>query len=283
MTFAEEPCPGELGVHPGLAAGGAEAQGDPLEVAVTLDLAALGRERPGLVGEFLLADVAEVGAGADDQLDDAVEESRGPWGKRVALEELRLGTFLEDDEGAPVDLFAVAGVDLRELDRLGESHARGDVDEDPVGAPALGVAGDEDVADRDDRSSRSATSSGCFSAASASGITTTPSARALSGQAGDGARAAEDIERVELERGEVRELPALGLLAGELGLARQRGAFQHLSVSRSGPASASAPSANRALHLELDQPVHLDGVTPSREVTVRTSLLKLLLSSTGIS
>ena len=70
--------PGELGLHPHLAARRAEAERDPLEVRVAADLGPLGREDPAFVGELLLADVAEVGAVADDELDDAVEERPRP-------------------------------------------------------------------------------------------------------------------------------------------------------------------------------------------------------------
>ena len=75
MTLALEPRPGELGLHPHLAARRAEAERDPVEVGVAADLGALGGEHPALVGELLLADVAQVGAVADDELDDPVEQA----------------------------------------------------------------------------------------------------------------------------------------------------------------------------------------------------------------
>ena len=80
MTLALEPRPGELGLHPHLAARRAEAERDPVEARVAADLGALGGEDPALLGELLLADVAQVGAVADDELDDAVEQ-------RLALSE----------------------------------------------------------------------------------------------------------------------------------------------------------------------------------------------------
>ena len=66
--------PGELRLHAHLAAAGAEAERDPVEVGVAADLGALRGEDPASLGELLLADVAQVGAVADDDLDDAVEQ-----------------------------------------------------------------------------------------------------------------------------------------------------------------------------------------------------------------
>ena len=95
---------GELGLHPDLAVGGAEAERDPLEVAVALDLGALAGEDPGGGGEGLAADVAQVRAGADDQLGDAVEEGVGLGvGREVALPDLGLGALLEHDQRPPVE------------------------------------------------------------------------------------------------------------------------------------------------------------------------------------
>src|SRR4051812_1432663 len=61
---------GELGLHPHAAAGGAEADGDPVELAVALHLGALCAEDPRLLVQILAADVAELGVLPDDELDD---------------------------------------------------------------------------------------------------------------------------------------------------------------------------------------------------------------------
>ena len=102
---------GELRLHPNLAARGAEAQGDPLEVRLATDLGALGREDPAVVGELLLADVAEVRAVAEDELGDSVEEHLAVGG--VALPDLGLGAVLEHDQRPPFDRLAGGAVDRR--------------------------------------------------------------------------------------------------------------------------------------------------------------------------
>ena len=104
MTLRARAAAGELGLHPHLAARRAEAEGDPLQIAVAPDLGALRREHPALVGDLLLADVPEVGAVADDQLDRGVKESVAL--RCVALPDLGLGALGQDHQGAPLDLLA---------------------------------------------------------------------------------------------------------------------------------------------------------------------------------
>ena len=66
---------GEAGLHPDLAARRAEAERDPVEGGVALDLGALGGEDPAALAQALGGDVAQVGAGADPDLGDGVEEA----------------------------------------------------------------------------------------------------------------------------------------------------------------------------------------------------------------
>ena len=74
--------PGELGLHPHLAVGRAEAERGPVEAAVALDLGALGGEDPGRLGDVLGADVAQGRGLADVQLDDRVEQRVGLVARR---------------------------------------------------------------------------------------------------------------------------------------------------------------------------------------------------------
>ena len=138
----------QLGVHPHLAVGRAEAERRPVEPTVALHLGALGGEDPGLLGEVLGVDVAQGGGLADGELDHRVEQrvdlvvGRGP-----VLPDLRLGALLEDDQRAPADRGAALGD--RDLDphRLAQLHPARHVHEHAV-APVGLVAGDERILDR---------------------------------------------------------------------------------------------------------------------------------------
>ena len=90
----------QLGLHTHLAARRAEPERDPLQRGVGREFGALGREHPALVGQVLLAHVAQVGARADDDLGDAVEQPRAAPGP-VLLPDLGFRALLEHDQGAP--------------------------------------------------------------------------------------------------------------------------------------------------------------------------------------
>ena len=93
---------GEQRLHAHLAARGAEAEHDPVERAVALDLGALGAEDPRALVELLGVDVAQVGVLADLELDDRVEHGRLVAAGEVLLPDLGLGALLEHDQHAPV-------------------------------------------------------------------------------------------------------------------------------------------------------------------------------------
>ncbi len=147
---------GEAGLHPDLAARGAEAEGDPVEGGVALDLGALGGEDPAPLAQALGADVAEVGARADPDLGDRVEERRRARGSvashcsQTSASAPSSSTIrVRKPSAAPVGV-----VDRRDLGGLLEALARGDVDEGSA-APGGVVAGDEGVV-RGRRASRGA-------------------------------------------------------------------------------------------------------------------------------
>ena len=76
---------GELRLHPHAATCGAEADGDPVELAVALHLGALGAEDPRLLVQVLAADVAELGVLADDKLDSNTGLPARTWFSSVLL------------------------------------------------------------------------------------------------------------------------------------------------------------------------------------------------------
>ena len=208
----------ELRLHPHLSAGGAEAERDPLERGIARELGALGREDPRAGVEALLAYVAKRRPRPNDDLRDCIEEPLA--GAAVGLPHLRLGPFLEHDQRPPSD--AAPGMPDLDPRRLGEPTAAGNVDQKPLG-PGLLVTCDERILDRNHRAERSLDH-----------ISQSPRGRgergddrhagiAIAVEAGD--RGAAGLERCEVERREVGELPALVLLRRERQLPRQRGAL----------------------------------------------------------
>ena len=211
---------GELGLHPHLAAGRAEAERGPVEAAVALDLGALGGEDPGLLGDVLGVDVAQGRGLADGQLDHRVEQrvdlvgGRGP-----VLPDLRLGALLEHDQRAPVDRGAVRVERQLDPDRLAQPARRGARGRGRRRCQLASLRATNGSSTGTSEPSRSSQQLGvASSSASASGSTVAPSAPEID------RRRAGRLVGVEVEPGEVGEFPALRLLVGEGEALRERGA-----------------------------------------------------------
>jgi hypothetical protein len=187
------------------------------------------------VRELLFAHVTQVRAGPDGELDDAVEKAlRVAVPRRVALPHLGLSLLLEHDQSSPAQA-SLALLKHGQAKRLGQALSTRHVDQDAVRPIAL-VAGDERVVARDDR-------------AEAGGDELRHALHRLREReyhrpAVFGGQSLESVDGacagrvgVEIQVGEVRELPPLRLRGGKCELARQRGAL-------------SAP---------LNQPIRLSG------------------------
>src|ERR671910_2016335 len=137
--------PRQAGLHPDLAAGRAESERDPVEGRIPLDLRALCREYPAALAQPLCGHVVQRRGGADEDLCDRIEETRAlVVGGEPLLPDLGLGALLEDDQRAEADRGAVRVVDRRNLGRMLQALARGNVDE-RTSPPGSVVAGDERI------------------------------------------------------------------------------------------------------------------------------------------
>jgi hypothetical protein len=267
---------GEVRLQEDLAVGRAEAQRGPVELTVALDDRALGGEDPAALREVLPGDVVQVGVRAHDDLDDRVDQTRrrGVGGQRL-LPHLGLGTLLEDDQRAPVQRAAGVLVHDVEHDRRLDAHAARHVDERSVGPQRVVARGErvgalhdgtevalDDVPvalggqgeRHDHRPLR-----GGFLAGGPHRVLELEHDRSGGVDRSAGRRR----ERVEVELVDRGELPSghppeRGQLEaahrGDGALAARR---QELRLGGGGSAG-HLPDA--PFHLQLDQPVHLDGV-----------------------
>ncbi len=115
----------ELRLHPDLPARRAERERRPVERRVARDDRALVREHPGGVVERLRSDVVKRRALAHDDLGDAVEEALGLLvARHPLLPDLGLGSGLEHDQRAPVELVARRRRESRPARRAARPRAR---------------------------------------------------------------------------------------------------------------------------------------------------------------
>ena len=261
MTLALDPGTGEPRLHPDLAPGGAEPESDPVQVRVAFHLGTLRAEDPRVLAQALGGDVAEVGAGAHPDLRDRVEERiRVGVGGQPLLPHLRLGALLEHDQRAEGEGRRLGILDRCDQRRRLEALASRHVDERSA-VPGAVVACNERIVARRQRPEHLAEVGKALERALQGGdqrFVRAPIALDLHRRPFDGRaihlddqvicplRRVEDPVRtcaglgvaagggrvgVEVEVGEVRELPAARLLR------RQRRC--RAGVSQSNPPSAA--------------------------------------------